>query len=113
MTDIHDKVAVVTGAGSGIGRQVAYQLARRGAHLALSDVDAAGLAETTRHARVIGARVHEQVLDVTDRAAVFAYADTVAAEFGTVNIVVNNAGIAFSGDVTEMTIEQIERVMDV
>jgi NAD(P)-dependent dehydrogenase (short-subunit alcohol dehydrogenase family) len=113
MTDIRGKVAVVTGAGSGIGREVAYQLARRGASLALSDVDPAGLAATAKQARVIGAKVHEQLLDVTDREAVFAYADAVVAEFGTVNIVVNNAGIAFSGDVTEMTIEQIERVIDV
>jgi NADP-dependent 3-hydroxy acid dehydrogenase YdfG len=113
MTDIRGKVAVVTGAGSGIGRELAYHLARRGASLALSDVDAAGLAETARHARVIGAKVHEQVLDVTDRQAFFDYADVVVREFGTVNIVVNNAGIAFSGDVEEMTIEQIERVMDV
>ena len=113
MTDIRGKVAVITGAGSGIGRQVAYQLARRGALLALSDVDASGLTETAKHARVIGAKVHEQILDVTDRDAFFAYADTVVSEFGTVNIVVNNAGIAFSGDVAEMTIEQIERVMAV
>jgi NAD(P)-dependent dehydrogenase (short-subunit alcohol dehydrogenase family) len=113
MTSIKGKVAVVTGAGSGIGRALAYDLARRGATLAISDVDLKGLAETAKHLRVIGARVHEQRLDVTDRAAVLAYADIVAAEFGTVNIVINNAGIAFSGDVEEMTFEQIERVMDV
>jgi NADP-dependent 3-hydroxy acid dehydrogenase YdfG len=113
MTSIKGKVAVITGAGSGIGRALAYDLARRGAKLAISDVDVKGLAETARHARVIGARVHEQRLDVTDRAAVLTYADTVAAEYGTVNIVINNAGIAFSGDVEEMTFAQIERVMDV
>jgi hypothetical protein len=57
--------------------------------------------------------VHEQRLDVTDRAGVLAYADTVAAEYGRVNIVVNNAGVAFTGDVEDMSFEQIERVMDV
>ena len=57
--------------------------------------------------------VHEQRLDVTDRAAVLAYADAVVAEFGVVNIVVNNAGIAFTGDIEQMSFEQIERVMDV
>jgi NAD(P)-dependent dehydrogenase (short-subunit alcohol dehydrogenase family) len=113
MTDIKGKVAVVTGAGSGIGRALAYDLARRGASLAVSDVDEVGLAETVRHLRVIGARVHDQRLNVTDRAAVLAYADAVAAEFGVVNIVINNAGIAFTGDVEEMSFEQIERVMDV
>jgi NAD(P)-dependent dehydrogenase (short-subunit alcohol dehydrogenase family) len=110
---IEDKVAVVTGAASGIGQALAYELARRGARLALSDVDTAGLAETARHARVIGAPVHEQRLDVTDRAAVLAYAETVVAEYGAVHIVINNAGVAFTGEVSEMTFEQIERVMDV
>jgi NAD(P)-dependent dehydrogenase (short-subunit alcohol dehydrogenase family) len=113
MTSIHGKVAVITGAGSGIGRALAYELARRGARLALSDVDEVGLAETVRHARVIGARVHDQRLDVTDRKAFLAYAETVAGEFGVVNIVVNNAGIAFTGDIEAMSFKDIDRVMDV
>ncbi|HEU5005810.1 MAG TPA: SDR family NAD(P)-dependent oxidoreductase [Jatrophihabitantaceae bacterium] len=113
MTAIKGKVAVITGAGSGIGRALAYELARRGAKLAISDVDTAGLAATAKQVRVIGAPVHEQRLDVTDRAAVLAYADTVVAEYGTANLIFNNAGIAFSGDVEAMTFEQIERVMDV
>jgi NAD(P)-dependent dehydrogenase (short-subunit alcohol dehydrogenase family) len=113
MTSISGKVAVVTGAGSGIGRALAYDLARRGAKLAISDVNTVGLAETAKHIRVIGAEVHEQFLDVTDRASVLAYAETVADHYGAVNIIINNAGIAFSGDIEEMTFEQIERVMDV
>jgi NAD(P)-dependent dehydrogenase (short-subunit alcohol dehydrogenase family) len=113
MTGIKGKVAVVTGAGSGIGRALAYDLARRGATLAISDIDATGLAETAKQVRVIGAPVHEARLDVTDRAAVLSYADEIATEFGTVNIVINNAGIAFTGDIEKMTFEQIERVMDV
>jgi NADP-dependent 3-hydroxy acid dehydrogenase YdfG len=113
MTHIDGKVAVVTGAGSGIGRALSYQLAVRGAHLALSDIDAAGLAETVKLVRVVGTRVHAQRLDVTDRAAVLAYADAVVADFGVVNIVVNNAGVAFTGTIDAMSFEQIERVIDV
>ncbi|HEY2165859.1 MAG TPA: SDR family NAD(P)-dependent oxidoreductase [Jatrophihabitantaceae bacterium] len=113
MTHISGRVAVVTGAGSGIGRALAYELARQGARLAISDVDEVGLAETARQVRVIGADVRERRLDVTDRTAVLAYADDVVRDFGTVNIVINNAGIAFTGDIEAMTFEQIERVMDV
>jgi NAD(P)-dependent dehydrogenase (short-subunit alcohol dehydrogenase family) len=113
MSDVNGKVAVVTGAGSGIGRALACELARRGARLAISDVDATGLAETARQVRVIGAEVREDRLDVTDRAAVLTYADDVATEFGGVNVVINNAGIAFTGDVEKMSFENIERVMDV
>ena len=113
MTNVKGKVAVVTGAASGIGRALACELARRGATLAISDVDEVGLAETARQVRTIGAKVHEQRLDVTDRAAVLTYADVVAAEFGAVNMIFNTAGIAFTGDIADMSFEQIERVMDV
>ncbi|SHG19103.1 hypothetical protein SAMN05443575_1626 [Jatrophihabitans endophyticus] len=113
MTNVNGKVAVITGAGSGIGRALAYDLARRGARLAISDVDATGLAESVKQVRVIGAAVHHTCLDVTDRTAVLAYADEVASHYGAVNIVVNNAGIAFTGDIEKMSFEQIERVIDV
>ena len=113
MTDVKGKVAVVTGAGSGIGRALAYELARRGAKLAVSDVDTTGLAETVKQLKVIGAPVHHARLDVTDRAGMLSYADEVAAEFGAVNLVFNNAGIAFTGDIEEMTFEDMERVLDV
>ncbi|MDT4974703.1 MAG: hypothetical protein QOG98_461 [Pseudonocardiales bacterium] len=113
MTTIKGKVAVVTGAGSGIGRALVCELARRGARVAISDIDEVGLAETSKRLSVIGARVHEQRLDVTDRAAVLTYADAVAEEFGVVNMVFNNAGIAFTGDIEALTFGQIERVMDV
>ncbi|HEU5265439.1 MAG TPA: SDR family NAD(P)-dependent oxidoreductase [Jatrophihabitans sp.] len=113
MTDLKGKVAVITGAGSGIGRALALELARRGARLAVSDIDTVGLAATGRQVRIIGAEVHETRLDVTDRAAVLRYADEVAGHFGAVHLVINNAGIAFTGDVEELSFEQLERVMDV
>jgi len=76
MSTIHGRVAVVTGAGSGIGRALALELARRGAKLALSDINEAGVAETASQAKALGsADVISGKLDVSDRAAFFAYAD--------------------------------------
>jgi NAD(P)-dependent dehydrogenase (short-subunit alcohol dehydrogenase family) len=108
-----DKVAVVTGAASGMGRSLALQLAVEGARLAISDVDALGLAATATQARTLGAQVHEQRLDVADRDAVLAYADAVVTEYGAVHLVINNAGIALSGDVEDMSFADVERIMNV
>ncbi|MDG3012526.1 SDR family NAD(P)-dependent oxidoreductase [Rhodococcus sp. D2-41] len=113
MTDFTGKVAVITGAGSGIGRALALDLARRGAKLALSDVDTEGLAETARQAEALGAEVRTDRLNVAEREAVLEYADTVAQHFGKVNLVFNNAGIAFTGDIEISEFKDIERVMDV
>lgn len=103
----------MTGAGSGIGRALAVQLARHGARLAISDVDRDGLAQTAAAAAGGGGLVRADRLDVTDRSAVLAYADAVAAEFGAVNLVINNAGVAHGGDVLGMSFADIERVLNV
>ena len=113
MTYFTQKVCVVTGAASGIGRALALELARRGARLALSDVDAEGLSETRRAAEGIGAEVRTDVLDVSQRELVLRYADEVAEHFGRVDVVVNNAGIAYTGNVDEMEFKDFDRVMDV
>jgi len=107
------KVAVVTGAGSGIGQALAIELGRSGAKLAISDVDTEGLAVTEERLKAIGAPVKADRLDVTEREAFEAYADAVVEHFGKVNQIYNNAGIAFSGDVEVSTYKDIERVMDV
>ncbi|MGV0626360.1 SDR family NAD(P)-dependent oxidoreductase [Mycolicibacter minnesotensis] len=107
------KVAVITGAGSGIGRALALELARAGAKLALSDVDAEGLAQTVAEATALGAQVKSDRLDVTEREAFLAYAEDVKEHFGKVNQIYNNAGIAFSGDIEVSPFKDIERVMDV
>jgi short-subunit dehydrogenase len=103
------RTAVVTGAASGIGRALAWELAAHGATLAISDVDEAGLAVTAQRARQMAATVRCDRLDVADRDAVLRYADT----FEGVHLVINNAGIAFTGDVLELAFSDIERVMDV
>jgi len=107
------KVAVVTGAGSGIGRALAVELARSNARLAISDFDAEGLAKTEKLIHKIGAEVRADRLDVTERAAFLTYADTVNEHFGEVNQVYNIAGIGFLGDIEVTPFKDIERVMDV
>jgi NADP-dependent 3-hydroxy acid dehydrogenase YdfG len=107
------KVAVVTGAGSGIGQALAIELGRSGAKLAISDVDTEGLAATEAALKAIGAPVKADRLNVTEREAFLLYADEVAAHFGTVHQIYNNAGIAYVGDVEVTPFKDIERVMDV
>jgi NAD(P)-dependent dehydrogenase (short-subunit alcohol dehydrogenase family) len=107
------KVAVVTGAGSGIGQALAIELARSGAKLAISDVNTEGLAVTEERLKAIGAPVKADRLDVTEREAFQAYADAVNEHFGKVNQIYNNAGIAYAGDVEVSQFKDIERVMDV
>ena len=107
------KVAVVTGAGSGIGQALAIELARSGASVAISDVNTEGLATTEERLKSIGAPVKTDRLDVTEREAFELYADAVKDHFGKVNQIYNNAGIAFAGDIEVSQFKDIERVTDV
>ncbi|ATA28018.1 short-chain dehydrogenase/reductase family oxidoreductase [Mycobacterium lepraemurium] len=107
------KVAVITGAGSGIGQALAVELGRAGAKLAISDVDTAGLAQTAEQLTAIGAPVKADRLDVTEREAFLAYADAVNEHYSRVNQIYNNAGITFIGDVEDSRFKDIERVVDV
>ena len=88
------KVAVVTGAGSGIGRALAHQLAAEGCHLALADLDRENLAEVARELDRHDLKITTHLLDVAERAAVYAFADEVLAAHGSVQLVINNAGVA-------------------
>lgn len=113
MSSFAGKVVVITGAGSGIGRALALDLATKGAKLALSDMDSVGLAETVSRAEALGAQVKSDHLDVTQREAVLEYADAVAAHFGKINQIYNNAGIAYHGEFEKSEFKDIEHVMDV
>lgn len=113
MTTIPGKVAVVTGAGSGIGRALAVELARRGAKVAISDVDLEGLGETEALVKAAGGDVKADHLDVSQRELVEQYAEQIKQHFGVVHLVFNNAGIAFTGEIEKMSYKDIDRVMDV
>jgi NAD(P)-dependent dehydrogenase (short-subunit alcohol dehydrogenase family) len=110
---IAGRVAVITGAGSGIGRAVAQSLAARGCHLAIADVDEAGLAETESLLAEAGVRVTRHRLDVTDAAAVAALPATVAGAHGGVDILVNNAGVALGGTFEQVSDTDFEWVVNV
>lgn len=112
MRSLEDKVVVITGAGSGIGRALALACAARGARLAVSDVDEPGLAGTVELLEAAGVReVHAARLDVADRTAFATYAAGVASHFGRVNVVVNNAGVALAGDLTSLDYEDMEWIV--
>lgn len=113
MEEFEGRVAAVTGAGSGIGRALAVELATRGAHLALADIDEVGLAETVARCEGKGVKVTSRRVDVADRDAVHAWADAVVAEHGKVNLVVNNAGVALASTVASMTYEDFEWLMGI
>lgn len=95
--DFKGKVAVVTGAGSGIGRALAQELARLGANLALADLEEGPLRETAALARQSGAEVHEAITDVSNREAVMHLAEKTFARFGRVHLLFNNAGVVLGG----------------
>ncbi|MGI9123454.1 MAG: SDR family NAD(P)-dependent oxidoreductase [Mycobacterium sp.] len=113
MAGFAGKVAVVTGAGSGMGAELAVQLGRAGASVAISDIDSDGLADTEQRLRSIGVPFKSDRLNVAERESFLLYADEVKNHFGKVNQIYNNAGIAFSGDVEITQFKDIERVMDV
>ncbi|GAA5109125.1 SDR family oxidoreductase [Alloalcanivorax gelatiniphagus] len=114
LTTLTDKVVVITGAGSGIGRALALRAARGGALLALSDWDRDGLAETVRLAEQAGvAKVRHDVVDVSDRSAVAAWAEGVVEEFGRVELVVNNAGVTATGDFAELAYDDLDWIVGI
>jgi NAD(P)-dependent dehydrogenase (short-subunit alcohol dehydrogenase family) len=106
MRNIQGAVAVVTGAGSGIGRALAVQLGALGADLALADVNAAAVEETRK---LIGsAKARAYTVDVAEAAAVKAFALAVQRDFGRTSLLINNAGVALFGTFAELTLAEME-----
>ncbi|MFM0301218.1 SDR family NAD(P)-dependent oxidoreductase [Paraburkholderia sediminicola] len=113
MKNFEGKVAAITGAGSGMGRTLAIELARRGCHLALSDINEIGLVQTMNECVVYGVRVTVQQLDVADRAAVFSWARQVSEDHGRINLIFNNAGVSLAAAAETARIEDFEWIMGI
>ena len=114
MNKFYNSTAVVTGAGSGIGRALAMNLANRGANLALSDINPTELSNTVELIGNSEIKIHSSSLDVSDRQAFFDYAESINHEFDEVNVVINNAGVGLnSGSFEQTTIEEFEWLMSI
>ena len=113
MRRLRDKVAAITGAGSGIGRALAVQLAQRGCVLAISDVDSDGLDETKAMVTATGAACSTHIVDVADREAVEAFAAAVVKEHGAVHLVVNNAGVTLVERAEDLNYDDFDWIMNI
>ncbi|MFV8753523.1 SDR family NAD(P)-dependent oxidoreductase [Nannocystaceae bacterium ST9] len=113
MRKLADRVAVVTGSASGIGRATAILLAREGCDLALADVDEVGMAETAAQIRELHRTVTTHIVDVADKARMQAFADEVVAEHGDVHVLINNAGVSVTAPLADQTLEDFEWIVGI
>jgi NAD(P)-dependent dehydrogenase (short-subunit alcohol dehydrogenase family) len=111
MTFLREGVAVVTGAGSGIGRALAQQLAAAGSALAIADVDEPGLKETAASMPSTSREITAHVVDVSEEAVVRAFAEDVVSRHGRVTLLINNAGVALHGWFEEISLDDVRWVM--
>ena len=114
MQSFENKVAVITGAASGIGRAMSIQLATMGARIAIADVDEEQLKQTSEEILRLGGTVSWHVVDVSNRTAMYNFAEAVMSQYGAVHIVVNNAGVALSNvTVEDLAYEDLEWVLGI
>eukprot|EP01136_Pigoraptor_vietnamica_P036983 Opistho-1_new@104308 len=113
MPRLKDKVSIVTGAAQGIGLATALKFAREGAIVIVCDVKQAAVDEAVAQCRALGAQAEGYLVDVTQRDMVDAVVAKVKAQFGRIDVLVNNAGITQDARLQKMTLEQFDRVIDV
>ena len=112
-TNIQNAVFAITGASSGIGRALAIQATKEGAKIAISDVNEAELLETKRLCEQNTPDILATVLDVSKRSQINAWADEIVKHFGSVNVIINNAGVNLNASFDEMAQKDFEWVMDI
>ena len=113
MKNFKNKVAAITGAGSGMGQQLAILLAKAGCHLSISDVNEKGLAETVELVKLYNVRVTSKKVNVANVEEVKAWAAETAQNHGSVNMIFNNAGVALGSTVEGATYEELEWIMNI
>jgi len=113
MFDISGRVAIVTGAASGIGRAIALALAGLGASVVAADLDVGGAEAVAKEIEAAGGRAVATKTDVTDRKAVEQMVQKTVETFGKIDILVNNAGIIARCSVMDMQEEELDRTFDV
>ncbi len=113
MSFLSSGVGVVTGAGSGIGRALAQQLAAAGSALAIADIDEAGLLKTAQSLGKKSAPITSHVVDVADEKAVRSFAEDVAGQHGRVTLLINNAGVALEGTFEEISLDDFRWLMNI
>jgi len=114
MKNFKNKVAAITGAGSGIGQQLAILLAKQGCHLSLSDINEKGLEKTVELLKPYSnITVTTKKLDVSDREAVKQWAQETVQDHGSVNLIFNNAGVALGSTVEGASYEDLEWIVGI
>jgi NAD(P)-dependent dehydrogenase (short-subunit alcohol dehydrogenase family) len=111
--DLSGRIALVTGAASGIGRATALALADAGAHLVISDINEPALAEVARTLEQRGRLVLSRRVDVADREAMRAFADEVHGRIEAVDVLVNNAGVGLTGGILSTSLENWDWVLSI
>ena len=113
MKTLKNKNVVITGAGGGIGRALAIQFSGEGCNLAISDINRSALSETEKLLVKNGTKVYSEILDVSDKECMARYPEKVVEALGSVDIVINNAGVAVVSTVEEHSIEDYEWLMGI
>ena len=114
MKNFKNKIAVITGAGSGIGQALSLELAKKGAQLILSDKNADTLAETEKKVSTYGALCDTYIVDVSDEKAIYAFAKQILKKYDHIDLLFNNAGFALGKiSLKDVKMEDFHKIIDV